>query len=113
MSEKRKPELVFDAYYQGNNGSTRKKVVKIELFRASLWADRAPCFGKGKSTGMTFLETRGDVYRIRSNGKWYKPKGRQTFTISEFFSIFRRSIIAARAHQRKKDRKTRTNNNGS
>ena len=102
MSEKRKPELIFNAYYQGNNRSTRAKIVKIELFLASQWANRTPSFGAGKSTGMTFIETSGDVYRIRVNGKWYKPKDRQTFTISEFFSIFRRSVIAARANQRKK-----------
>lgn len=108
MSEKRKPELVFDAWHQGNNRGTRSKIVKLELFRASLWADRTPFFGAGKSTGLTFNEVKGDVYRIRVNGKWYKPKAKQTFTISEFFSIFRRSVIAARTHQRKKDRKAKT-----
>lgn len=108
MSEKRKPELIFDAYYQGNNGSTRKKVIKIELFRASQWADRTPSFGEGKSTGLHANELRGDVYRIRVNGKWYKPNvGKQTLTISEFFSVFRRSIIAARTHERKKDRRAK------
>ena len=108
MSEKRKPELIFDAYYQGNTGSTRSKVIKIELFRAGLWADRAPSFGEGKSVGLSLWETRGDVYRIRVNGKWYKPKvGKQTLTLSEFFSVFRRSILAARTEERKKDRKAK------
>jgi hypothetical protein len=108
MSEKRKPELVFDAYYQGNNRSTRSKIIKIELFPASQWADRVPVFGKGKSIGLSAWELRGDVYRVRVNGKWYKPKtGKQTLTISEFFSVFRRSIIAARKSERKKDRKAK------
>lgn len=108
MSEKRKPELIFDAYYQGNNRSTRSKVIKVELFRAEQWSDRAAAFGEGRSTGLRFWETRGDVYRIRVNGKWYKPKGQQqTLTISEFFSLFRRSIIAARTNERKKDRKSK------
>jgi hypothetical protein len=92
MAEKRKPELVFIAVWQGNYESTRKKrIAKIELFPASLWRPKA-MFGAGRQSGLMYHETRGDVYRIRVNGKWYKPKGRQTFTLSEVFSNFRRSI---------------------
>jgi hypothetical protein len=106
MSEKRKPELIFYAEYQGNNASTQKRIrlVKVELFPASLWADRTPAFGKGRATGLRWHDTRGDVYRIRVNGKWWKPGDKQTFTLSEFFSIFRRSVKQARAKQRRKGR---------
>ena len=103
MSEKRKPELIFVAEYQGNNASTRKRIAKIELFPARLWADKTPAFGAGKHTGLRWNECRGDVYRIRLNGKWWKPKGKQTFTMSEFFAIFRRSVKVARQNQRQKN----------
>lgn len=105
MSEKRKPELVFVASYCGNNRSTRRRIAKIELFPASLWADTVPAFGVGRQTGLRWHEMRGDVYRIRLNGKWWKPAGKQTFTMSEFFAIFRRSVKVARQNQRKKQQK--------
>lgn len=109
MSEKRKPELTFIATYQGNNGSTReprkpKRLAKVELYPASLWAARLPIFGAGKNTGMSLADTRGDVYRIRVNGKWWKPGGKQTFTLSEFFMIFRKSVTQARKARRQKAR---------
>lgn len=106
MSEKRKPELIFDAYYRGNNGSTCQKIVRVELYPARLWADSVPVFGKGRSTGMSVWDTRGDVYRVRVNGKWWNREGRQTITLSDFFQLFRMSVIKARKHEREKDRRS-------
>jgi hypothetical protein len=103
MSEKRKPELVFIAEYWGINTSTRKRLAKIELFPASQWDESVPVFGKGKSTGMSWRDTRGDVYRIRINGKWWKPpNNKQTMTLSEFFSLYRKSLKQWRTKERRK-----------
>jgi len=108
MSEKRRPEFIFYAERQGIYRSTRKRLMKVEWFPAIQWQNQAaaPMFGKGKSTGKSWHETRGDVYRIRVNGKWYKPKNRkQTFTLSELFAIYRATIKQARIEGRRADRK--------
>lgn len=106
MAEKRRPELVFVADWYGNNESTckRKRLAKIELFPASLWADRVPAFGTGRGTGLTKNDTRSDSYRIRVNGKWWQPEGKNVFTLSDFFRIFRSSIAKARKARRAKAR---------
>lgn len=107
MSEKRKPELVFFAEYRGKNKSTCKRLLKIELFPARQWKPTAT-FGAGRQSGLSLHDTRGDVYRVRVNGKWYPPKGQKahkvTLTLSEVFSLFRRSVKQARTVLRNKDR---------
>ena len=112
MSEKRRPELVFRAEIRGINGSTRKRLATIELFPASQWEGStvAPMFGKGKQTGMSFHETRGDVYRIRVDGKWWKDlKRRQTYTLSEFFAIYRNAVVQSRKKFRRSLRGKKSN----
>lgn len=107
MSEKRKPELVFFAEYRGKSRSTRKRLLKIELFPARQWKPTATV-GAGRQSGLMLHETRGDVYRVRVNGKWYPPKGtttrKVTLTLSEFFALFRCSVKQARTVLRNKDR---------
>lgn len=90
MSEKRKPELSFDAWFWGKTG--KKKVVRIELYPAKLWP-----MGDSK-VRLGWRETKSDVYRLRVNGKWWQAE--KTFTLSEVFAIFRRSIVKARDHER-------------
>jgi hypothetical protein len=97
MSEKRKPELVFDAWFCGIGG--KKKMIRIELFPARLW----PMTPKAK-VKLGYQQTKhADVYRIRANGKWWEPT--KTFTLSEVFSIFRRSTSRFRDAHRQKDQK--------
>lgn len=76
--------------------------MKIELFPVGLWAGRSRCFGGGRAPGLSYWETKSDAYRVRVGGKWWK--GRKPLTLSEFFVVFRKSIIAARTHERKKAR---------
>jgi hypothetical protein len=97
MSEKRKPELVFDAWFYGIRG--KKKMIRVELFPARLW----PMTPKAK-VKLGYQQTiHADVYRIRVNGKWWEPT--KTFTLSELFSVLRRSTSKFREHYRQKDQK--------
>ena len=92
MSEKRKPELSFDAWFWGKSG--KKKVVRIELYPANLWP-----MGESK-VRLGWRETKSDVYRLRVNGKWWQSQ--KTFTLSQFFAIFRRTSISIRKNMRRK-----------
>jgi len=92
MSEKRKPELSFDAWFWGKSG--KKKVVRIELYPANLWP-----MGESK-VRLGLRETKSDVYRLRVNGKWWQSQ--KTFTLSQFFAIFRRTSISIRKNMRRK-----------
>jgi hypothetical protein len=100
MSEKRKPELVFVAEIFGNNAAAKKKRVRLELFPAALWANSLPEFGKGKRVKIPKYQTRGDVYRLRVNGKWWKAGDKHTFTLSEVFMLFRQSVVRGRKRAR-------------
>ena len=99
MAEKRKPELVFFARAIGKKGKPIS--TKIELFPASLWVPNQQ--KRGRRAELTFADYRGDVYRIRVGGKWYRAKHQSTFTLSEFFSIFRRTVKYMRDKKRLRD----------
>ncbi|MFO0383264.1 MAG: hypothetical protein ACK506_16295 [Pirellula sp.] len=103
MSEKRKPELIFFAEIQGNgteNRSTRKRLAKIELFPAMLWADVPK-----SRIRLGTREVKSDVYRIRINGKWWNPS--KTYTLSHFFAIYRNAVHLSRKKFRRKLRMER------
>lgn len=99
MAEKRKPELVFFARANGKNGKPTS--IKIELFPAALWVPNQR--KRGRRANLSFADYRGDVYRIRVGGKWYRAKTKSTFTLSEFFAIFRRSVKSMRDKKRLND----------
>jgi hypothetical protein len=94
MSEKRKPELVFFAYIQGNG--TKKRISKIELYPSILWRERKPHSNLHLNPRATML----DAYRVRVDGKWWRTP--ETFTLSQVFATFRRSIVKARKRLRQK-----------
>lgn len=55
MSDKRKPDFIFLLRYKG-----KTKSMKLELFNANQFDDNARLMRGAK------------LYRIRSNGRWYK-----------------------------------------
>lgn len=61
MAENRKPHMVFLLKKSGKSASS---TVKIELFKADQWREKA------KYTN-TYGSTDGPRYRLRVNGKWY------------------------------------------
>lgn len=105
MSEKRKPEMVLVAKFPGKPKGKRT-CFTIELFHVSQWKD-----SKRTGPGWTpdsISMIRADAYRLRVGGKWYKPSSETPLTLSQVFSLFRRSLARARTEERSKPKREKS-----
>ena len=88
MAEKRKPTIVMLLKIRSKKDPKKWVTNRVELFPVQLWAQH---------------RFRGDRYRIRSGGKWYSRNGKEldAFTLSEFFTLVRKSTLGRKARPRR------------